>query len=198
MNKTGSITRKTVSLQEELLWMEKAKGNPRHFEPIYNKYFLPVFRFCLNRLADRDLAGEISSLVFSKAVQNVRKFQPKGLPVKSWIFQIARNEIAQHYRNLKRVRMVYVEQDTIDQFLHAELETDFDDQEENRMERVLAALNDLSAEDLELIELRFFEEQSFREIAELLTITENGARVRTHRIIQRLKTRLTGRNHEKG
>lgn len=193
MSETGSIQRKPVSLQEELALMEKAKSNPRHFEPIYDKYFLPVFRFCLSRVADRDLAGEITSLVFSKALQNVRKFKAKGLPVKSWVFQIARNEIAQHYRNLKRQRTVHIEREDFDQFFQAELDPDHGEADQERLESVLAALNDLSPEDLELIELRYFEAHSFKEIADLLTITENSARVRTHRIIQRLKKRLTGR-----
>ena len=41
--------------------------------------------------------------------------------------------------------------------------------------------------DLQLIELRYFEKRSYREIGEILEITENNAKVRTFRALERLK-----------
>jgi RNA polymerase sigma-70 factor (ECF subfamily) len=52
-------------------------------------------------------------------------------------------------------------------------------------------LDNLKDADLQLIELRFFEHRPFKEIAEILDMTESNAKVKTYRILERLKKRLT-------
>jgi len=44
---------------------------------------------------------------------------------------------------------------------------------------------------MQLIELRFFEKNAFLEIGEIMGITENNAKVRTYRILDKLKQFLT-------
>ena len=44
-----------------------------------------------------------------------------------------------------------------------------------------------NAVDLEIVELRFFEKRPFAEIANILDITESNAKVRTYRVLERLK-----------
>jgi RNA polymerase sigma-70 factor (ECF subfamily) len=60
------------------------------------------------------------------------------------------------------------------------------DSELNRS-KLLAALTRLKADHLELIEMRFFEKRSFREIGDLLDMTENNAKVKTFRAVNKLK-----------
>jgi RNA polymerase sigma-70 factor, ECF subfamily len=56
---------------------------------------------------------------------------------------------------------------------------------------MLQSLDTLKEDDLQLIELRFFEQRSFKEVAEIVGITENNAKVKVHRILERLKRKLT-------
>lgn len=56
---------------------------------------------------------------------------------------------------------------------------------------LVQALDGLKGHELDLIEMRFFEQRSFREIAELLDMTENNAKVKTYRILERLKKKLS-------
>jgi RNA polymerase sigma-70 factor (ECF subfamily) len=51
----------------------------------------------------------------------------------------------------------------------------------------LSVLTRLKADQLELIEMRFFEKRSFREIGDLLEMTENNAKVKTFRAVNKLK-----------
>ena len=52
---------------------------------------------------------------------------------------------------------------------------------------MLNALNNLPLHTAELIEMRFFENRPFQEIAEILSITESNAKVKTYRVIDKLK-----------
>jgi RNA polymerase sigma-70 factor (ECF subfamily) len=52
------------------------------------------------------------------------------------------------------------------------------------------ALEKLDEDEMELIELRYFEKHPFKEIGEILDITENNAKVKTYRVIDKLKKLL--------
>jgi len=54
-------------------------------------------------------------------------------------------------------------------------------------QRLMTALKKLEVNDLQLIELRFFEKHSFAEIATILDITESNAKVKVYRILDKLK-----------
>jgi RNA polymerase sigma-70 factor, ECF subfamily len=58
-------------------------------------------------------------------------------------------------------------------------------------EALYNALCRLSDADVELIELRFFEDRPFKEVGEILEITENNAKVRTYRVLDKLKTLMS-------
>jgi len=66
-------------------------------------------------------------------------------------------------------------------------EFDEDDSSENKS-RLLKCLKELKDTDLEIIEMRYFERRSYREIGEILDLTENNAKVKAFRAIDRLKT----------
>ena len=61
---------------------------------------------------------------------------------------------------------------------------------EEKFSQIITSLEILSDDDLELIELRFFENRSFKEIAEILNLTEGNARIKTHRSITKLKNNI--------
>ena len=48
-------------------------------------------------------------------------------------------------------------------------------------------LRKLKEKDLSLIEMRYFEKRSYREIGEIINVTENNAKVKTFRALQKLK-----------
>ncbi|MFT6283238.1 MAG: RNA polymerase sigma-70 factor (ECF subfamily) [Salibacteraceae bacterium] len=65
-----------------------------------------------------------------------------------------------------------------------EMEEDDSSGNKKKLFRCLSVLKD---DDLQLIEMRYFEKRSYREIGEIIEITENNAKVRTFRALERLK-----------
>ena len=62
-----------------------------------------------------------------------------------------------------------------------------EDQSEINKKILFRALGKLKEEPLQLIEMRFFERRSFKEIGEILNITENNAKVKCFRALEKLK-----------
>ncbi len=170
-------------IQLELQQVNAAKEDPRHFNVLYEKYFKSIYVFVYRRTGNEELAADITSLVFLKALMNIKNYEFKGIPFSGWLFRIAFNEVNMHFRKNKVNRIVSIEQSGIIQMAQ---EAEMTDNTE-ALQRMTNALKKLDTEDIQLIELRFFEKHSFAEVGEIIGITENNAKVKVYRIIDKLK-----------
>ncbi len=170
-------------LQEELDWINKAKRDPKSFGPLYEKYHEQIFRYVYQRMDDEELAFDVTSQVFVKALGNIGKYEYRGVPFSSWLYRIAKSELYQAFRDRKARRTVNVESMHIFEMME---EFEEPDSSKNKT-RLLLCLSSLKENDLQLIELRYFERRSYREIGEILGITENNAKIRAFRALKRLK-----------
>ena len=170
-------------LEEELDWISRAKKDPSCFGPLYKEYHEQIFRYIYQRMDDEELAFDITSQVFMKALNNISKYEYRGVPFSSWLYRIAKSELYQAFRDRKSERTVNVE--SIQLYDVAE-ELDEDSNEQNKG-KILKCLSQMKETDIQLIEMRFFEKRNFREIGEILDLTENNAKVKTFRAIDKLK-----------
>ncbi|MBX9852753.1 MAG: sigma-70 family RNA polymerase sigma factor [Cytophagaceae bacterium] len=172
-------------MEHELLIIRKAQKDPNRFAPLYEKYYKPIFLFIYRRADDEDLSADLTSQVFMKAILNLPKYEFKGVPFSAWLYRIAANEINQHYRKGKNVRAISIEDSGIER-LKQEL-PEWDEEHEMKEKILMEGMNHLSKDEVQYIELRFFEDRSFKEIGFILNITENNAKVKTYRILDKIK-----------
>lgn len=170
-------------IQLELQQVNAAKENPHHFNVLYEKYFKSIYVFVYRRTGNQDISADITSLVFLKALMNIKNYEYKGVPFSGWLFRIAFNEVNMYFRKTKTQRIVSIEQSGIFQIAQ---ETEMSDNTE-AINQMTNALKRLDTDDIQLIELRYFEKHSFSEIGEIIGITENNAKVKVYRIIDKLK-----------
>jgi RNA polymerase sigma-70 factor (ECF subfamily) len=174
-------------LSEEMVWIEAAKVNPEQFAPLYTKYYKQIFNYVYQRLESKDTAFDITAQVFLKALTNIEKYQFKGVPFASWLYRIAHNEVMQLYRSHKNGRSINADIGDL-KFICEENDAPFFEEYLPAIKRLIQELDEA---DLQMVELRYFEKRAFKEIAEILDITEVSAKVRMHRIIEKLKKALS-------
>ncbi len=174
------------TMQAEWQEIQAAQRNPAHFQPLYNRYYNPIFRYIYRRTNNEELTADLCSQVFLKALQKLGGYEYKGVPFSAWLYRIASNEVAQHYRNTQKTRVVSVEDANLGDMID-ELE---EDNTEAQRAQLIKMLDGLNESDLQLIELRFFEQRPFKEVADIMDITESNAKVRTYRILKNLKKKI--------
>lgn len=181
---------KTVSkeeMKEEWLVIQAAKKDPAEFRILYDRYYTIVFRFIFKRTADENLTAEICSLVFLKALKRLDSFEFRGVPFSAWLLRIAGNELGQHYRKANKNRIVSIDENYIPELAGEVYQGGEIENYEELMSMMVEALDELKLSDLQLIEMRFFEQLPFKDIAEIVGITESNAKVKTYRILERMK-----------
>lgn len=175
-------TKKEILNEEQIL--KKAIKSPEAFAPIYDKYYMQLFKFVLQRVENEQWAAEIVSDVFAKALFNLKKYKFKGTPFSAWLYRVAYNEIASKFRKNKRNRTVNIPEENWALFQNEE-----EEYEDNSMsvKKLKSCLQQLKPHEVELIEMRFFEERPFKEMGEILELTTENARVKTHRALKKLQ-----------
>ncbi len=173
-------------LQDELQLIEAAKTDPARFAPLYNKYYKQIFNYIYQRMDCKDTAFDVTSNVFLKAISHINGYQYKGVPFSSWLYRIAHNEVMQLFRSQKNKRAVNADIGDLRNICE-ENEAPFFEEYIPALKKMMISLEE---EELQLIEMRYFEKRPFKEIADILNITETNAKVRMHRIIEKLKKHI--------
>lgn len=177
-------------LQQELRLIEAAKGDRRRFAPLYERYHRQIFLFVFKRTGEEDVAGDIVAQVFLKAMNHLDRYTYRGVPFSAWLYRIASNEVNQFFRNKKGDRVVSMQREQIERVVGMLDESDEEENTEYYVRVMLETLKEMKPEEIEIIELRFFEQRPFKEVAFIMGITENNAKVKVYRILERLRKRL--------
>lgn len=181
-----ALSRRTLSqaqIQEEYLLIEAAQKNPRRFALLYERYYRQIFLFVYKRIDEEESTADVTSQVFLKAMQNLPKYQFKGVPFSAWLYRIAINEINQYFRESKSSRAISMESTQISDMMDEVSE----DATEVNISRMMEAIQQLAPDEVQMIELRFFERMSFKEVADVYNITENNAKVKMYRLLTKMK-----------
>jgi RNA polymerase sigma-70 factor (ECF subfamily) len=174
-------------LNEELVMIEAAKRDPDRFAPLYDKYYKQIFNYVYQRMDSKDTAFDITGQVFLKAMLNLGKYQFKGVPFASWLYRIAHNEVMQLFRTEKGRKRINADISDL-RYICEEQDSPFFEEYIPAIQKLIKELNE---DDLQLVELRFFEKRPFKEIAEILGITEVNAKVKMYRLVEKLKKSLS-------
>jgi RNA polymerase sigma-70 factor (ECF subfamily) len=79
-----------------LIWA--AKGDHRHFAPLYDRHVDDVYRYCLRRLGTKEAAEDATAQIFVKALAALPSYREDAPSFRSWLFAIAHNTIVDAYR----------------------------------------------------------------------------------------------------
>lgn len=157
----------------------------RVFETMYQKYFSSIYCYLVSLCQDQDLAEELTSETFFKAIKALDRFDER-CSLNSWLCQIAKYSYFDYLRKKKRL----VELDSLVELedTHMNLENqmvDFITSEEIRKK-----LDELKEPYRRVFQLRIIDEFSFKQIGAMYGKTENWACVTYHRARKLLKERM--------
>jgi RNA polymerase sigma-70 factor (ECF subfamily) len=155
-----------------------------HYPRIYN-----YFRYRVNALED---AEDLTGVTFERAYAHRGRFDETKGTFSAWLFRIAHNVLANHYRTRQRRSAYEAESD-----LPADLATPAPSPEAQVIQgetiaRLLRGLRGLSQRDQEVIALKFAGSLSNREIGQIMGLKEKTVSVVLWRAMGRLERQVKG------
>ena len=179
------MKKQSQTYSEDVQLIAAAKKDYRAFGALYNKYFEQIYVFIYKRVQDEEVAGDVCQDAMLKAMHNIQKYEDRGFPFSAWLYRIASNELNLFFRAQKKMYTVEIEEKHIKSVM-TDLEIDGMD-EVDQQDKLIKVLSNLKPEHTEIIELRFFLQYSFKEIADFYTISEATAKMRLYRILEGVK-----------
>ena len=148
----------------ERLVAQAQRGNPEAFARIFDAYAGPVHRFIASRVNRPSDAEDLTQLVFVKALEALPRYESRGIPFGGWLFRLARNAVIDQARTRRdHVSLVAAASRATEDAGPEDTAFLRDD-----IQRVARALADLTDDQREVIELRFFAGLSVSETAEAM------------------------------
>ncbi|TJX60780.1 sigma-70 family RNA polymerase sigma factor [Soehngenia saccharolytica] len=156
-----------------------------------NKFFskmnVKMYNISFNILKNKFDTEEAVSQTFLKIIENIEKISTLPCPqIEPYCVVILKNETMNIIR--KRKKIIHVED--LDYFDHSEVDYNIEEEyvETVNKEQLLSCINKLSDDEKFFVHLRFVNEMRFKDISELLGITEEAAKKRSQRILKKLRS----------
>lgn len=163
----------------------------QRFLELYHAYYNRILNYLYRRTADRELALDLTSQVFTSAFEALRRKEHRKLRLRPWLYRLATNAHLDHCRAARRWNLRL-----------PVLGWHFTNQHRSLPDERLIQLSDAEAIRLALLRLpeasrapmilRYYEEMSYAEISQVLQIRETSARSRVKRGLDQLKRQLEG------
>jgi len=173
-----------ISEQSDILIVSAAQaGDSAAFGRLYDAYIKKIYDFIYYKTLNKDVAEDITSTVFMKAWKNIKQFNSGNFS--AWLYTIARNAVADHYRgehyNLD-----------IDDCWDLADKTDFIQQidVDLKIETIKEAMKSLKSQDREIIIMRFWLDLSFKEIADQMQKQEGAIKMSLSRALKNLREQV--------
>lgn len=172
---------------EEKLIALAVKGEPQAFGALYDHYQPQIYRFIYLKVGGREEAEDLSHQTFLNAWLGIGKYKHRGFPFSSWLYQIARNQIVDHYRSRHEsssLEDIDPESVVVENFQNETVEQALE------IERVTAAIRRLKPEYQDVLIMRFVEDLSVRDVSAALDKSEGAIKLLQHRAIKLLREEL--------
>ncbi len=183
----------TVSPDIERATVDRARaGDQQALADIYDWYMPRVFRYAMARLGNQHEAEDLTEEVFLKMLGAIGDFRWREVPFSSWIFRIAHNCIATHFRKVAQRGggTAELSEDMIDVRHDLALAVE----ERITMEEVRVATLQLPDAQREVIALRFAVGLSIADTAKALGKREGNVKALQHKAVAKLQKMLIPRN----
>ncbi len=170
--------------------VERARNDRHAFAALYDRYHDRIYNYVLRRTANAELARDLTADTFVQVLRKLWTFRFRGIPFSAWLYRVAANEVNRFYRRRRGRCWLPLEEG-------AGRESAALREEAREVERRLQAHADfqevqtlisrLGARYQEVVCLRFFEELTIEQIAEVLGKPPGTVKSLLHRALGQLQ-----------
>ena len=181
----GAMAKLVERTEDDDLVLE-ARTQAHALGRLYELYYERIFRFCVHRLFNKEIAEDVTSTVFLEVARGIRIFKGRTVQdFRNWLYAIAANQANAYIRKTSRRKKLLKEAADL---ISAAKGTD--KSSEPDWPRIYEAILKLKPQHQTIVTLRFFENLKYEQLAKILNVKEATVRVTLHRILNELRKHL--------
>lgn len=166
----------------DALIQQARQGDAGAISTLYREFSPAIYRYIMYRVPAESDAEDLTAEVFLRMVEALPGYQPTGAPFEAWLYRIAAARVADFHRRRGRQAVTPLSDVLADEAPQPEerLEASIE------MDTLREALSHLPEDQQTLLLLRFVENKSHREVAEILGKSESAVKTAQYRALTRL------------
>ncbi len=177
--KAAKVDRK----QEQALIEAAKKGDSKAFTELYRANVDQIYRYIYYRIFSVPIAEDLTSDVFIRALEGLKSYQDRSMPLLAWLYRIAHARLVDHYRHARHSENDQ-DIDTVQIGVDSDLDSSLISAHQKGL--VQSAVKALSDEQQQVIVLRFVEGHNLEATAELMGKSISATKSLQYRAIQSL------------
>ena len=175
-------------VEDEASLVARAKrGDEAAISQLYRQYAPAIYGYVASRVRDEAAADDLTSDVFLRALEGLPRFEYRGISVSAWLYRIAHDRLVDHFRQHARRPTVPLK----DEFLPAQDGIEQEVDARLRVQQLRESFEQLTAEQHQVILLRFTAGLKLKEIAYVMDKSIDAVKMLQLRALTRLR-QLTG------
>jgi RNA polymerase sigma-70 factor (ECF subfamily) len=156
------------------------------FAQLYEEHLAYVFRYINYRVGNQTVAEELTATVFEKALAAFNKYDKRKAAPQTWLISIARNTIIDHFRKASIRNTVPLHEAV--EVASGNPSPQEETERKEEYERLQFCFAELAGREQEIVSLKFGAEFTNRNIASMLSISENNVGQILYRAICKLRS----------
>jgi RNA polymerase sigma-70 factor (ECF subfamily) len=175
----------TETPDQQALLERASRAEPAALGEVYDQYAGKIYAYIYRRVGQAEVAEDLTGQVFMRMLEAIRRGQGWRSSFSGWLYRIAHNLVIDYYRRRGRVTLVDIDEAAPIRATHGD-PVRSSESLLNR-EQLRAALFQLTEEQAQVITLRFMDERSIAEVADLMDKTEGAIKALQYRAVLALR-----------
>ncbi len=168
---------------DEEIMSEIKSGDLEKLSVLFQKYKVLLYNYFVKQTYNRELSNDFVQNVFYRIIRYRMSFDEEQ-KFKTWMFRISRNIIADHFNDKKNKN----KESQIDDVLnYKEIISDESNEKHEKSEQLYRAMDKLTSDKREILVMCKLNGIKYKDVADILDITESAVKVKVHRAINELK-----------
>jgi RNA polymerase sigma-70 factor (ECF subfamily) len=173
-----------VSQTSESELVDRAKSDPEAFGQLYEQYVDKIYNYVYYRTGNHHDAEDLTAKTFYQALRHVHRYVNRGLPFSAWLYRIAHNLVANWHRDRGRRQIIALDEIAlVSGRPHPEDTLELEDDQRKLMRLIRHMPDDRQ----QLVILKFVEQMSNKEIAQIMGRSEGAIKSLYHRTLLALR-----------
>ena len=158
------------------------QGNWEQFGLLFDAFHEKIYRFVFFRTQHKEIAEDITSQIFTKALERLGTYNSSKAKFSTWLYQIARNAVIDHYRTRKETA-------GIEEAWGVAAATSVEEELNTRqnLEQAMKYLNELTPQQRDIVILRVWDDMPYKDIAEVMGMSEAGVKMAFLRVMAKFQ-----------
>lgn len=158
----------------------RAKEDAEAFGQLYERYVDKIFNYVYYRTGNHHDAEDLTAKTFYQALKHVHRYVDRGMPFSAWLYRIAHNLVANWHRDRSRRQVIALDEIVlVSPRQHPESEMELQDDQR----QLLRLIRHMPDDRQQLLILKFVEQMSNQEIAQIMGRSEGAIKSLYHRTL---------------